>query len=198
MRRFVSLAVAVFAAMVPMEATGKEAVTEGDCDRAIRETAHAYKHGRQPEEGTEQLARDCTTIAGVETFTNEDGSGDGEAVTASSVGSGCRSIADGRIYYNGFGQEIVRFVGHLRWCFNRGWTTGGNFWIDVNRCCYWYYEGIVDQGNGGCLSGCTFVSRYRMGSFIFNPPWPAITTRVQPWFRLRGNGDGTATHSSGG
>jgi hypothetical protein len=183
--------------LVPVPAGGQEVVTPADCDRAVQETIGAYRKGRRSDPGTEQLARDCSTPVRSETIVSEgDPSSDG-AVTRTSVGSGCRTIRDGRAYYNGFGQEIIFFLGTLRWCFNRGWTTGGSFDLDVRSCCFWYFEGVVHSENRGCWGGCTFVSRYRLGSFIFNPPWPTITTRVQPWFRLRGNGDGTAVHSSG-
>lgn len=191
------LLVVLLVGLVPVPGAAQEAVTQADCRRAMQETARAYKQGRQPEASTEQLARECSTPVRSETIASEDGPANEGVITTSSVGSGCRTIRDGRALYNGFGQEIIYFVGTLRWCFNRGWTTGGSFDLNVRSCCFWYFEGNVLSENRGCFNGCTFVSRYRLGSFIFNPPWPTLTTRVQPWFRLRGNGDGTAVHSSG-
>jgi hypothetical protein len=191
-----------------------ETLTAADCDLAIERTTRAYEGGRRVRPPTEQLARDCTTVAFSEPlgaastiYTEPSGAGstapdafgagstEREALT---TGTMCRYVTDGRAYYNGFGWEIARFQGHLRVCGDRSRTTGGDFWMTVNRCCNWFYEGVVHHDNGGCLNGCAFVSRYRMGSFLFNPPWPSITTRLQPWFRLRVNADGTASHSSGG
>jgi hypothetical protein len=201
MKRVVPLMIAGLVGLIPGQASGKKAVTPEDCDRAISETAQAYEQGRQPDDESEQLARRCSTIAYAEDIGTEDvdidGAGSTGRITTASTGSGCRTIADGRIYFNGFGQQIIRFVGYLRGCFYRGHMTGGDFWTSIDSCCFWFYEGIVDSNNGGCFRGCGFVSRYRRGSFIYNPPYPAITTRVQPWFRLRVNGDGTATHSAG-
>jgi hypothetical protein len=193
---------------------GTEPVSAADCDQAIEETTRGYERGRPVRRPVEQLARECTTIAyseplgavsspltehseagSTEPDTLGAGSTEREAVAAGTI---CRSVTDGRAYYNGFGWEIVRFQGHLRACGDRSRTRGGDFWMTINRCCNWFYEGIVHQDNGGCFNGCGFVSRYRMGSFVFNPPWPTISTRLQPWFRLRVNADGTASHSSGG
>jgi hypothetical protein len=196
MKRAVPLLIAGLVGFVPGQASGEEAVTQEDCDRAISETSQAYEEGRQPDPDTEQLARRCSTIAYEKDVGDDDGSSQAR-LAAAPRGSACRTIADGRIYYNGFGQQIIRFVGWLRGCFQRGRMAGGDFWTSIDSCCFWFYEGIVDSQNGGCFQGCGFVSRYRRGSFIFNPPWPAITTRIQPWFRLRVNSDGTATHSAG-
>jgi hypothetical protein len=197
MRRVVLLVIVGLVGFVPGQASGEEAVTEEDCERAISETSQAYERGRQPDGEAEQLARRCSTIA----YSRDLGSNLGRFQTrrraASLTGTACRTIADGRIYLNGFGLKIIQFVGYLRGCFQRGRMAGGDFWTAIDSCCFWFYEGIVNASNGGCFRGCGFVSRYRKGSFIFNPPWPAITTRVQPWFRLRVNSDGTATHSAG-
>jgi hypothetical protein len=193
---------------------GTEPVSAADCDLAIKETTQGYERGRPVRRSVEQLARECTTIAYSEplgavssplTEPSEAGGTEPDRLGAGSTereaeaaGTICRSVTDGRAYYNGFGWEIVRFQGHLRACGDRSRTTGGDFWMTINRCCNWFYEGIVHHNNGGCFHGCGFVSRYRMGSFVFNPPWPTISTRLQPWFRLRVNADGTASHSSGG
>ena len=197
MKRVMPLVIAGVVGFVPGQAGGQETATEEDCDRAIRERAQAYQQGRRPDEESEQLARRCTTIAYSESFGTTSADPKAGRVATASTGSGCRTIADGRIYYNGFGQQIIRFVGWLRGCFTRGHMTGGDFWTSIDSCCFWFYEGIVDSKNGGCFHGCGFVSRYRRGSFVYNPPYPAITTRVQPWFRLRVNGDGTASRSAG-
>jgi hypothetical protein len=197
------LVVAASMGMAVAEEGGEEIVTAADCDLAIKETARGYERGRRVRHPVEQLARECTTIAYSEplgavsspyTQPSQAGSTEQAALVAGTI---CRSVTDGRAYYNAFGNEIVRFQGHLRACGNRSQTTGGGFWMTVNRCCNWFYEGVVQQSQGGCFNGCAFVSRYRMGSFVFNPPWPTITTRLQPWFRLRVNADGTASHSSG-
>jgi hypothetical protein len=113
-------------------------------------------------------------------------------------GTRCRVMSKGYAYQNGFGMTATLFVGNLRWCWNRGRVTGGSMWLNVQRCCFWFYERVVFQQNFGCFNGCPFVQKHRRGSFIFNPPWPTITTRLQPWFTLRGNGNGTGSASSGG
>jgi hypothetical protein len=107
------------------------------------------------------------------------------------TGGGCRLMSKGYGYRNGLGQIYALFVGNLRWCWNNGRVTGGSFWITVDRCCWWYYEGVIHQQNLGCFQGCTFVQKHRRGSFVFNPPYPPTSTRVQPWFTLGGNGNGT-------
>lgn len=107
------------------------------------------------------------------------------------AGGGCRVMSKGYAYRNGYGQTTALFVGNLRWCWNNGRVTSGSMWITVQRCCFWLYEGLVHEQNLGCFNGCTYVYEHRRGSFIFNPPWPAWTTRVQPWFALGGNGNGT-------
>jgi hypothetical protein len=111
--------------------------------------------------------------------------------------AGCRTVSKGYAFRNGYGATMVLFVGNLRWCWSGGRVRSGSMWISVSRCCWWYYEGIVHQQNLGCFGGCTYVQKHRRGSFIFNPPWPTITTRVQPWFTITGYGNGAATASSG-
>jgi hypothetical protein len=194
MRSIALVTIAGLLGLFPGLASGQETVTEEDCERTVSQTSQAYEEGRQPDEGTEELARRCSTITHVESVGTADS---GEKTARLSAGSGCRTVANGRLYYNGFGQQIIRFVGYLRGCSYRGHITEGDFWTSIDSCCWWFYEGIVDRDNGGCFNGCAFVSRYRKGSFIYNPPYPSITTRVQPWFRLRVNGDGTATTSAG-
>jgi hypothetical protein len=210
----VGLVLAASVGVAVAEEGGGEIVTAADCDRAIERTTRAYQRGRRVGPQTEKLAQECSTVrysqplgAVSTTYTDPsetgstqpDSSGGGSTEReAVAVGTICRSVTDGRAYYNGFGWEIVRFQGHLRACGDRSRTTGGDFWMTINRCCNWFYEGVIHHDNGGCFHGCGFVSRYRMGSFLFNPPWPSITTRLQPWFRLRVNADGTASHSSGG
>jgi hypothetical protein len=203
MKRITLLMVVLAAGLAPAPALGQASMTQADCERAIKETARAYRQGRPPVPAIQDLARLCTTPVRSEPVVSDASDDPGlvavdPGLVTMAAGSGCRTIQDGRAYYNAFGQEIIWFQGHLHWCFRRGWTTGGHFWMTVRSCCFWFYEGVVDAGQGGCFNGCTFVSRYRRGSFLFNPPWPTITTRMQPWFRLRGNGDGTAVHSSGG
>jgi hypothetical protein len=196
MKRITFLAVVLAVGLAPAPSPAQTSTSPDGCERAIQETARAYREGRTPVPAIEDLARRCTTPVRSEPVVSDEG--DGPGVVTARAGAGCRTIQDGRAYYNVYGQEIIWFQGHLRWCFSRGWTTGGgSFWMTVRSCCFWFYEGVVSAGQGGCFNGCTFVSRYRMGSFVFNPPWPTITTRMQPWFRLRGNGDGTAVHSSG-
>jgi hypothetical protein len=124
---------------------------------------------------------------------------------ATATHSGCKTIGRAIGIKNGLGQVVARFVGHLEWCWRdiNGSQSGGHrvwagrFWVTEDTCCFWFYEGIVAANNGGCFNGCSYVSRYRKGSFIFNPPWPAITTRYQPWVRLQGNADGSYSTSAG-
>ena len=177
----------------PTVVGAEEPVSEADCEAAIRATAKAYGSGQTPDPETEQLARDCTTPV------DEAPIGEPEITTEEGfAGTSCRTIHDGYGYANAFGQVFAAFVGHLSWCYNGNKVQGGEFWITTHRCCFWFYEGVVHSVNRGCFGGCDHVYRERRGSFIFNPPWPAITTRLQPWFQLNANKSGGSWTNSGG
>jgi hypothetical protein len=180
--------------LAPAGVGAQEPVSEADCEAAIQATAEAYESDQTPDPETEQLARDCTTPV------SEGAIGETTVTTTKSAlrGTSCRTIQAGYGYVNAFGIVFASFVGHLSWCYNGNKVQGGNFWITVDRCCHWFYEGVVHTTNGGCFGGCGYVYRHRMGSFVFNPPWPAITTRLQPWFALYANKNGGWWRNSGG
>jgi hypothetical protein len=181
--------------LAPAGVGAQEQVTRQDCEEAIAATAEAYESGLAPDPDAEQLARDCTTPVSVGPI--------GEPTVTTSArqglrGTSCKTIHDGYGYVNAFGQVFAAFVGHLHWCYNGNKVQGGDFWITHSSCCFWFYEGLVHSTNLGCFGGCGYVYRERKGSFIFNPPWPAVTTRVQPWFRLYGDRNGGWWRNSGG
>jgi hypothetical protein len=219
MRRMVLPVVAVILLGVTpgRSAQGQEPITWADCETAMQSTASAYAAGQQPDPGTEQLARDCSTPVSQDSYTTYGGKAPPcrseaqtsrrarhrvitlEEVEPRSCGATAgpkrsRTITNGKVYFNGFGFKIIHFQAVMRWSYQNGRTAGQphEYFLVVERCCFWYYEGVVDFNNDGCWNGCTFVARRRMGSFIFNPPWPSITTRVQPVVRLVGYGDGGA------
>ena len=181
--------------LAPAGVGAQEQVTRQDCEEAIAATAEADESGPTPDPDTEQLARDCMTPV------SEGPIGEPTVTTSTRQGlrgTSCKTIHDGYGYANAFGQVFAAFVGHLQWCYNGNKVQGGDFWISHSSCCFWFYEGLVHSTNLGCFGGCGYVYRERKGSFIFNPPWPAVTTRVQPWFRLYGDKYGGWWKHSGG
>jgi hypothetical protein len=180
--------------LLPAGVEAEEQVTREDCEEAIRAAAEAYESGGTPDPGTERLARDCTTPV------QEGPIGEATETSTSRAmrGTACKTIHAGYGYVNAFGIVFASFVGHLRWCYNGNKVQGGDFSITPASCCFWFYEGVVHSNNGGCFGGCDYVYRERKGSFIFNPPWPAVTTRLQPWFALYGNRYGGWWRNSGG
>jgi hypothetical protein len=181
-------------ALAPSGVGAQEPVSEAECEAAVRATAQAYESGRTPDPETEQLARDCTTPV------SEGPIGETKVTTTKSGlrGTSCKTIHAGYGYVNGFGIVFASLVGHLSWCYNGNKVQGGDFWITPDSCCFWFYEGVVHSTNQGCFGGCAYVYRHRMGSFFFNPPWPAVTTRVQPWFQMYANKYGGWWKNSGG
>jgi hypothetical protein len=180
--------------LAPAGVGAHEPVSEADCEAAVQRTAEAYDAGRPPDPETEQLARDCTTPVS-EGPINETTA---TATKGAMRGTSCKTIHASYGYVNAFGIVFASFQGHLSWCYNGNKVQGGDFWITVDRWCFWFYEGVVHSTNGGCFGGCQYVYRHRMGSFIFNPPWPAVTTRLQPWFAMYANKNGGWWRNSGG
>lgn len=180
--------------LAPAGVGAQEPVSQADCEVAVQATAEAYESGQSPDPETEQQARDCTTPV------TEGPIGEPTVTTTKGAlrGTSCRTIHAGYGYVNAFGQVFASFVGHLSWCYNGNKVQGGDFWITPHSCCFWFYEGVVHSTNLGCFGGCEYVYRHRMGSFIFNPPWPAVTTRVQPWFQMYANRYGGWWKNSGG
>jgi hypothetical protein len=180
--------------VAPVGVGAGEPVSLDDCEAAIQATADAYESGQTPDPETEQLARDCTTPV------SEGPIGEPTVTTSSGRlrGTSCKTIHAGYGYANAFGNVFAAFAGHLSWCYNGNKVQGGDFWITQYSCCFWFYEGVVHGVNRGCFGGCDHVYRYRKGSFIFNPPWPAVTTRVQPWFEMYANKYGGWWRNSGG
>jgi hypothetical protein len=172
---------------------GAEQVDREDCEEAIAATADAYESRQTPDPETEQLARDCTTPVSDVTFREIESTGNMRL-----RGTSCKTIHAGYGYVNGFGQVIVAYQGHLRWCYNGNKVQGGEFWTSDYSCCFWFSEGVVHSVNRGCFGGCDHVYRERKASFIFNPPWPSITTRRQPWFQMNANKSGGSWTNSGG
>jgi hypothetical protein len=89
-------------------------------------------------------------------------------------------------------------VGHLTWCYNGSKVQSGSYWSDVYRSGFWFFEGVVHSVNHGCFGGCDRVYRERLGSFIFNPPWPTWTTHLQPWHKPNGTKTGSSWTAAGG
>jgi hypothetical protein len=179
--------------LAPAGVRAQESVSEADCEAAIQTTADDYQSGRTPDPETEQLARDCTTPV------SEGPIGETKVTTTKSGlrGTSCKTIHVGYGYTNGFGQLITALFGHLNWCYNGKKVQSGSFWTTEEHCCWWFWDGIVKANNQGCFGGCEYVYRYRLGSWIFNPPWPQTTTRAQIWVAMAGDKNGNWWKNAG-
>lgn len=184
-------AILVAAALSPVPASAR-GVTQEDCQRAIQATEDAYGAGTEPDEGTLAMAKACATPVREELIVT-----DVRSTGARLRGTSCKTIHVGYGYVNGFGQIITALYGHLNWCYNGNKVQGGDFWTTEDHCCWWFWEGIVSANNQGCFGGCPYVYRYRLGSWIFNPPWPQTTTRAQIWVAMAGDKNGSWWKNAG-